>query len=364
MAKKRRIRVAVCAVALVVLALVGAWLIPERGKPNPEYWSRTMRYTGDYARSVEKEPGRDFKILIFSDVHLNDTKDLFGRRGTAYEVMEKLAVEKRPDLIIFLGDTVWAFVEKVSVRQFVRFMDKLQIPWAAVMGNHESEMLARKNGGVARLSYPNWVADRFMKSKYCLFKKGPNNIGGVGNYVLNITENGKVVKSLILMDSHAMRYYEGVGSDYDFLRDGQLGWYRWVVEGLKAENGGEPVESLLFMHIPLPEFEDAYDAWEASGFDPAMGFGVKKENCCPGYVNSGMFGVIKELGSTKYVFSAHDHVNNYSVEYEGVRLTYGTKTGDRCYWDPEINGGTLLSIGDAVKIEQCLVPAEEESPDH
>ena len=29
------------------------------------------------------------------------------------------------------------------------------------------------------------------------------------------------------------------------------------------------------------------------------------------------------LGSTTGVFCGHDHYNNYSIEYKGIRLTYG-----------------------------------------
>ena len=30
-----------------------------------------------------------------------------------------------------------------------------------------------------------------------------------------------------------------------------------------------------------------------------------------------------ELGSTKATFCGHDHFNNMSLEYKGIRLTYG-----------------------------------------
>ena len=30
-----------------------------------------------------------------------------------------------------------------------------------------------------------------------------------------------------------------------------------------------------------------------------------------------------EIGGTKGVFCGHDHINTYSIEYKGIRLTYG-----------------------------------------
>lgn len=91
-----------------------------------------------------------------------------------------------------------------------------------------------------------------------------------------------------------------------------------------------------------------------------MGFGEKRETvCCPS-VNSGFFQVIKDLDSTKNVIVGHDHINCYSVLYEGVRLTYGLKTGDRCYANDDLNGGTLLTITDnGVKTEHKFVKIEK-----
>lgn len=345
--KNKKIVISVVAVVLaVIIGLVTAWMVPVKGEVSNDYWHSNMEYTDDYAITIEKDPNKDFNILTISDVQLNDALDFFGLVGTAYDTMDKLIAKENPDLIIIMGDTVWAKFTKVSTIQFVKYMDSLGIPWAPINGNHDGE-------GVADF---NWVADQFMKSKTCLFKKGPNNIGGVGNYVINIMENGKIYKSLIMMDSHASRYYEEIKENkYDFIYDSQMDWYRWVIKGLTKQNSGEVVDSMLFIHIPLNEYVDAYKEWEETSFDKNKGFGEKNEESGAGYVNSGMFNVIKEMDSTKYVFAAHDHVNNYSVDYQGVRLTYTLKTGDRCYAKEELNGGTRILLGDEVQIEHIYV---------
>mgnify|MGYP007014326698 FL=1 len=48
-------------------------------------------------------------------------------------------------------------------------------------------------------------------------------------------------------------------------------------------------------------------------------------------------------------------MNNYSVMYEGVRLTYAMKTGDRCNQTPGQNGGTLITMGDKITVEHIYV---------
>ncbi len=358
LSKKAKIAISViCVILLLVLSVAGVWAIPVKGEVSTDHWHSKMEYTKDYAFSVEKQPGKDFEILTFSDTQLSDTADFFGLIGNPYETMEKLVEEKKPDLIIVMGDVTWMMLTKVSVKQFVKFMDGFGIPWAPIMGNHEDE----KEQGYPCSVDKNWVADEFLKSEHCLFKKGPNNIGGVGNYVINVTENGKTVETLVLMDSHAGRAYPELGGEikYDYIYDSQMDWYKWIIEGEKKLNGGKAPESMLFIHIPLCEYDDAYNMWEQSGFDPAIGFGEKNESVCPGYQNSGMFDLIKELGSTKYVFAAHDHANNFSVQYEGVQLTYTMKTGDRCSGKEELNGGTRIYIGDKVEIAHDYIQTEK-----
>lgn len=354
-AKKMIITIAsiVGAVLLIGLILALIWACPVKGKVSNDHWNSKMEYTEDYAINIEKDPNKDFEILAIADTQFSDSIDFFGAIGTPYDEIKKLVEQRKPDLIVVMGDITWTALTKISTIQFVKFMDELGIPWAPIMGNHEDE----KEQGYFCSVDKNWVADQFLKSEHCLFKKGPNNIGGVGNYVINITENGTVKESLVLMDSHAKRIYPEFNNEwhYDYIYDSQMDWYKWVVDGVKEQNGGNLAESMLFIHIPLNEYDDAYNAWEASGFDPEMGFGNKNENVCPGKINSGMFDLIKEVGSTKYVFAGHDHKNNYSVNYEGVQLTYVTKTGDRCSYTEGQTGGTYITIGDTVNIEHSII---------
>ena len=44
--------------------------------------------------------------------------------------------------------------------------------------------------------------------------------------------------------------------------------------------------------------------------------------CCSEYPST-IFDTAKSLGSTQGFFCGHDHYNNMSLEYQGIRLTYG-----------------------------------------
>lgn len=360
------IRSAVLAILLTVGIVLGILWFPVKGEKNNEIWLSSDTYRLEDTVVLQKEPGKDFKILNLTDIQYSDILD-FAQRGYTRKTVTALIEQEKPDLITLTGDQVWTVFQKQSQKELVKFIDSFGIPWAPVFGNHDGEGNADKE----------WLADRFLEAEHCLFKKGPNNIGGVGNYIINIMEGDKIVQSLIMMDSGASRDYSAIteeqkmyskaidpdtqeyilnddgsvkidvfGKNYDFINENQIAWYKWAIKGAAEVNGGETPESIAFFHIALPEFYLAYVQWKDSGYDSEMGFGEKREQvCCPS-VNSGMFAAIKELGSTKNVVVGHDHINNYSVLYEGVRLTYGMKTGDRCYADDDMNGGTVLTVTD------------------
>ena len=63
---------------------------------------------------------------------------------------------------------------------------------------------------------------------------------------------------------------------------------------------------------------------------------------------------IKSQGSTKAIFVGHDHINDSSIEYEGIRLTYGAKVGTYDYHDQQ--GANKITINDdGYDIEQIFI---------
>lgn len=58
------------------------------------------------------------------------------------------------------------------------------------------------------------------------------------------------------------------------------------------------------------------------------------------------------------MFAGHQHKNNTSVLFDGVRYTFGLKTGLYDYYDPESIGGVLITLSDetfSVKQVHCQV---------
>ena len=166
-----------------------------------------------------------------------------------------------------------------------------------------------------------------------------------------------------------------VGKSYAAIDYTQIAWYEWVLKGVEKvniENGftlNAMPESTCVFHIALNEFYDAYKEWlvaiknndvEKINLMQPEGRMRMGEIIGSGTMNTGFFAKMKELGSTKNVIIGHDHVNDYSLVYQGIRLTYGVKTGDKCYWtkDGTMNGGTKLTVsagGKANVLKQIYV---------
>ncbi len=336
-------------VAIIKMVIAYILIIPQLINPlgyiaplQDKYfddWSPEQTYTQDYAFNLEKDPNKDFVILNLADVQLTDTEqfDHIGRES--FEMITTLIEEQQPDLITLSGDNAWSTMCYIEL---VNLLDSFDIPWAPVLGNHDGD------GSISDF----WCANLFNKSENCLFKLGPRDMG-YGNYVINITENGKIIHTLYMMDTHSYKEYtlpDGSKNEgYDHLWDNQLEWYAWAVKGTNAI-AGYNVESTAIMHIPVYEMLDVYNSNydtekdQFTGIYAQSSFGYIHELPCPGVTNNGFFDLVLELGSTKNIIFGHDHINSASVVIDGVRLTYGLKAGMGAYYEEGMTGGTTITV--------------------
>ncbi len=306
----------------------------KSGKKCFYKWDKNDKFSSEkYTVNLEKKPGKDFVILNFADIQCHDT-EAYSFVGDFYEeTIDKLIKEVKPDLITLTGDNAF---DAISYMKLINFIESYEIPWAPVMGN------ADQTGLVSEF----WADYRLNQAKHCLFDYGPENMGD-GNYIINITENGKTVHTLFMMDTHHEETMQ-VGS-YDHLYDNQIEWYKWAVKGICAE-AGKTVSSSVFFHIPVPEIQDAWDSvydyekQELKGEYKNQPFCKMHEKNGAPLFNNGFFETCVELGSTKNIICGHDHKNCFSIPYKGINLTYGMKTGNGCYWERETNGGTVIKI--------------------
>lgn len=324
--EKKKIRLATTIVALFAIFIIALGvLLPVYGEKTNYYWSEYDNFDIQSIETIEVK-NNEFKILQLTDLHYF----MPHLQSKTDNIVKKLVEENHPDMIILTGDNVFGPVNTWLTKHVTEFFDSFGLPWAAVYGNHDDEGKADKY----------WLGEQYENAKYCLYHNGPVNIGGLGNYAVNLTKDGQPFYSLLMMDSNSYIKYNGK-KEYATFTPAQVTWYEWLINGLK-DNGYD--KSMMFFHIPLPEYSDAYDLWEEGGFDSAIGFGEKREEECVSPYNSGMFAKMVELQSTTHTFAGHDHINNYSVKYQGITLSYGLKASTQIYHDKDMIGGTLITI--------------------
>lgn len=316
-------------------------------------WSASDKFTTDYCAEISKNPNEDFIILNLADIQLKDDLLYEDRGEQTAKMIDDLVRETNPDLITLTGDNAWGTVAYIKL---VEQIDAYDIPWAPVMGNHDGQCCINEF----------WAAHLLFKAENCLFEFGPENMG-YGNYIINITENGEIIHTLFMVDTHNNADFiledGSTVSGYDHLWNNQIEWYKWAVNGI-SEVSGKTVESSIFMHIPVFEYKDAwnkyYGSLETGTLAPEVApeaIGVCGENVSCSPVNNGFFSVCKELGSTKNIFVGHDHANNFQIYYDGIRLNYTLKTGYGAYYTDGLVGGTVITIGSdgAAYAEHCYL---------
>lgn len=90
--------------------------------------------------------------------------------------------------------------------------------------------------------------------------------------------------------------------------------------------------------------------------------GEKNEAICTSKYESQLFETAKRLGSTKAMFTGHDHYNHISLEYEGIRLTFGRSIDYLAM--PGIQqhssqrGGTLITLNSDHSFEIDSIPLD------
>ncbi len=288
----------------------------------------------------------ELRVMQLTDVHLGAGWMSAGKDAKALNAVAAMITAEKPDLVIVTGDLAYPIFmqtgtinNKAGAELFATLMESLGVYWTMSFGNHdvESNSLYSKED----------IVDFYSQYPHCLLQKGPDDIDGIGNQVINVVDSNNVItRSFILLDSHA--YADGhipvISSKYDNIHENQISWYKKTVEELNAKNKSAisalpsevaekyaekypVVKTSLFFHIPVAEFADAWDEFSENDFKDTENvkffYGVQDEKVCCSPTDDEVFETVLEMGSTDSIFCGHDHVNTYSVDYKGVRLTYG-----------------------------------------
>lgn len=342
--KSKRVLLIILTIVVALTAVMGGFHIyftvignqEQHGAATGEKWSKDSAFRLSDLTEIDMGEGA-FKTLVITDIHLKNHATFASFLGVNYVLdwagkiaLDKMVKEVRPNLILVLGDTVLTKRNDIETERFVKQMDSYEVPWACVFGNHDDEGRADK----AKL------VDVLLKSKNGLFRYGPADLHGAGNYAIRLTRGGKTQQVLFMMDSGSSLEYP---EKTDGINQKQVEWYQWNMEGIKKEEGTAP-PNMAFFHMPLPVYS------ELTVFEQ----GERAEDSCPGNTDAGLLEAMKQYGAT-HVFAAHDHNNNFIAEKDGIKLGYAMKSSFNCYFKSGMTGGTLLTIQPNNQVSEELI---------
>lgn len=289
----------------------------------------------------------EFKVLQLTDIHIGAGAFSFSKDKKAINAVAAMITAEKPDLVVFTGDVVYPVPPQAGTGDNLKgatvianLMEELGVYWTIVFGNHDTESYSKYDRKAISEFYEK---DEFS---YCLFQRGKEDVEGYGNSIIKVKRtSGLVSQALVMIDSQAYVPGSFLGLDwkYDNIKQSQVDWYAEEILKINAANVSllstmfisnpedfSTVKSLMFFHIPLKEMKTAYDKLVANNYQNTVdtkyisgSIHEKDPGIYPGDGEDQMFEKILELGSTKGMFYGHDHFNNLSIEYKGVKMTYG-----------------------------------------
>lgn len=338
--KKRVLCVALA--AMILLSFVGC-----------AQTKRAAEHLEDYVFTVKYHD--NFNILQLTDIHWNVNTSA----QSSMRYLDKLfkeandhivatqGADAKIDLVELTGDT-FMLANGYHLCTFIDYIEKKAeeygFVYAPIWGNHDRHGLYN----------PNELADMFKKAPHCIYFEPDDDLYGRSNFIINLTEDGTKNSSVAWMianiDSGAafLETEFSLFMDYDYIRPEQTEWF--LKEHALA---GENVPAIAYYHIPQDENEKAWKAVREDGADLKNKFfklEVFADNGNEKYASD--FIDRAKDHNLKAAFMGHAHNVDWTVEYEGVVIGLGVKTGSELYFahidvnsdDKEMRDG-LESVG-------------------
>ena len=294
---------------------------------------------------------KNFNILQLTDIHWNANTSTFESKLYLDKVLteadrhvkEVQGNQAKIDLVELTGD-MFMLANAYHVDTFVDYFEKKSeqfgFKFAAIWGNHDRHGIYN----------PNWLGQKFANAKNCIYYEPDDNLYGRSNFIINLTEDGtkasKVQWQISNLDSGASFSETSFSPfrDYDYIRPEQTQWWK-----KEHDAAGANVPGIAYYHIPQDENLIAYNSRDTrkNKFFKLEGFG---DNGTERYA-SDFIDVAKD-NNLKAAFMGHAHNVDWTVDYEGVVIGLGVKTGPELYFahidakdtDPKMVEG-LASIG-------------------
>ncbi len=299
------------------------------------------------AQSDELRFGDDGKFTV---LQISDPQD---DHYPAYDMVNliKISIEQtNPDLIVYTGDIVEdsrigdigidgeSLREGVEVDSYEQTLDNVKVASEAVFAEAEKRgipfaITQGNNDHNCGITNEDWLKIYDSYENCITFDKSNDSYGRIDyNIEIKASNSDKTALNIWMMDTASN------GVEWE-----QTLWYKQESAKLAAENGGQPVPSILFQHIPVPDiyhlFEECTISDEGARFVDGKFYRLNKE-IANGYNASApkpgtdcvQFKAWTECGDVMGAYFGHWHTDGYTGTYNGIELgmTYGcefAKTG-------------------------------------
>ena len=283
-----------------------------------------------------------FTILQMSDIHWSINTSTPSSKRYLDKIFDEVARKTTIDLVELTGDQ-FMLANVYHVESFLDYFEKKAVEfgfkYAVIWGNHDHHGLYN----------PNWLSSKFKQAPNCIYFDEEDDLYGRSNFVIDLEQDHEVKWQLANLDSGASFSESAISPfrDYDYIRKDQTQW--WLAEHNRV---GDHVPALAYYHIPQ---QDNRKLWEEvqkgatikNKFFKLESFG---DNGDEKYASD--FLETAKDHNLKGAFMGHAHNNDWTVQYEGVTLGLGVKTGRELYFahikadssDPAVQAG-LASTG-------------------
>ncbi len=288
-----------------------------------------------------------------------DPQDLHFVRHTMVRMLNKAYDTVKPDLVVFAGDNILGnhlkdarfgsrAVVHTKEKEYERMvtaighickpLEERKIPFTMIYGNHDDVNMMTKDE----------QADIYRSYSMCIGLDNPDKSVDVDTFNLPLysSDGEKKLFNFWMLDCAGQN--KETKLCYEAVLPETIEWYKKKSAELRAENGGEPLPSLMFQHIPMPEsaslqiecnkddplavpFYEKGELIKYVKLDPEKAHGHLGEQMCVLHENYGQLEALQEMGDVKAVVYAHDHTNNFIGEHDGIRVIQTSCASFRCY---------------------------------
>ena len=295
----------------------------------------------------------------FTVLQVSDPQDLQFVRKTMVKMLDAAYDRVNPDLVVFTGDNILGnhlrdarfgsrkFIlspdgeyeaMKTAIHHIAEPVDRRGIPFTMIYGNHDDmNFISKEKQAEIWRGYDSFVG---------LDDSGDSGDVATFNLPIMSSDGKKTAFNLWFIDS--ARLDKAEEKCHTGVKKQAVEWYINKSNLLKEQNGGKPVPSVLFQHIPFSEMtrlnspckKDDYGALplfkkgepeKYIRLDPAVADGFLGEPIDGCEENNGEFDAIKKQGDVAAAVFGHDHRNNFIAELDGIRIFQSSAASFRCY---------------------------------